>query len=171
MVLVGSQLKIQIPSMQPTSVSTAGRADSPGLPIEFGVKNKNSQLALLSPAPRSPMSCSVDMWPPSTDMELSEDYTCVIAHGPNPRTTHIFDNCIVESCSTGHNYAPSPRQKRSLAGDSVSFLAFCHVCKKSLGQGKDIFMYRGEKAFCSNECRHHHHEGMEKASRGPSMVL
>ncbi|MCD7463487.1 hypothetical protein HAX54_050725 [Datura stramonium] len=31
------------------------------------------------------------------EMESSEDYTCVINHGPNPRTTHIFDNCIVES--------------------------------------------------------------------------
>ncbi|KAK4717481.1 hypothetical protein R3W88_015819 [Solanum pinnatisectum] len=32
------------------------------------------------------------------EMESSEDYTCVITHGPNPKTTHIFDNCIIESC-------------------------------------------------------------------------
>ncbi|XP_006355797.1 uncharacterized protein [Solanum tuberosum] len=31
------------------------------------------------------------------EMESSEDYTCVITHGPNPKTTHIFDNCIIES--------------------------------------------------------------------------
>ncbi|OIT34078.1 protein mard1, partial [Nicotiana attenuata] len=33
-----------------------------------------------------------------TEMESSEDYTCVISHGPNSKTTHIFDNCVVESC-------------------------------------------------------------------------
>ncbi|XP_015078165.1 uncharacterized protein LOC107021969 [Solanum pennellii] len=32
------------------------------------------------------------------EMESSEDYTCVITHGPNPKTTHIFDNCIIERC-------------------------------------------------------------------------
>ncbi|EMS62216.1 hypothetical protein TRIUR3_26044 [Triticum urartu] len=32
------------------------------------------------------------------EMAMSEDYTCVISRGPNPRTRHIFDDCIVESC-------------------------------------------------------------------------
>ena len=34
----------------------------------------------------------------TSEMELSEDYTCVITHKPILRTTHIFYNCIVESC-------------------------------------------------------------------------
>jgi hypothetical protein len=34
----------------------------------------------------------------TSEMELSEDYTCVITHKPIPRTTHIFYNCIIESC-------------------------------------------------------------------------
>ncbi|GAB2218207.1 hypothetical protein Droror1_Dr00001426 [Drosera rotundifolia] len=34
----------------------------------------------------------------------------------------------------------------------VDFLSSCYLCRKSL-HGKDIFMYRGEKAFCSGECR------------------
>ncbi|CAL5428331.1 unnamed protein product [Camellia sinensis] len=33
------------------------------------------------------------------------------------------------------------------------FLSLCYTCKKSLEQGKDIYIYRGEKAFCSSECR------------------
>ncbi|GAA0166581.1 hypothetical protein LIER_21704 [Lithospermum erythrorhizon] len=33
------------------------------------------------------------------------------------------------------------------------FLNSCHLCHKNL-HGKDIFMYRGEKAFCSSECRY-----------------
>lgn len=35
----------------------------------------------------------------------------------------------------------------------ADFLSCCYLCRKRL-QGKDIFMYRGEKAFCSEECRY-----------------
>ncbi|XP_051132249.1 FCS-Like Zinc finger 14-like [Andrographis paniculata] len=36
---------------------------------------------------------------------------------------------------------------------SPDFLSFCDLCHKKL-HGKDIYMYRGEKAFCSTECRY-----------------
>ncbi|CAL5184689.1 unnamed protein product [Lathyrus oleraceus] len=35
---------------------------------------------------------------------------------------------------------------------TLDFLNSCHLCKMNL-DGKDIFMYRGEKGFCSTECR------------------
>ncbi|KAK3212898.1 hypothetical protein Dsin_017604 [Dipteronia sinensis] len=35
---------------------------------------------------------------------------------------------------------------------SDDFLSFCHSCNKKL-EGKDIYIYRGEKAFCSLDCR------------------
>ncbi|XP_034906227.1 FCS-Like Zinc finger 14 isoform X2 [Populus alba] len=38
---------------------------------------------------------------------------------------------------------------------SKDFLSSCHLCKKLL-EGLDIFMYRGENAFCSPECRDKH---------------
>lgn len=34
------------------------------------------------------------------------------------------------------------------------FLSACFFCKRHLGLGKDIFMYRGDRAFCSAECRY-----------------
>nr|XP_043617694.1 FCS-Like Zinc finger 5-like [Erigeron canadensis] len=34
-----------------------------------------------------------------------------------------------------------------------NFLKACHLCKRSLITGRDIFMYRGDSAFCSLECR------------------
>ncbi|KAI5439608.1 FCS-Like Zinc finger 2 [Lathyrus oleraceus] len=34
------------------------------------------------------------------------------------------------------------------------FLEACFLCKKPLGNNKDIFMYRGDTPFCSEECRH-----------------
>ncbi|RDX88625.1 hypothetical protein CR513_29759, partial [Mucuna pruriens] len=33
------------------------------------------------------------------------------------------------------------------------FLAACSLCKKPLGDNRDIFMYRGDTPFCSEECR------------------
>ncbi|XP_058224280.1 FCS-Like Zinc finger 1-like [Rhododendron vialii] len=33
------------------------------------------------------------------------------------------------------------------------FLESCFLCRKPLGQNNDIFMYRGNTPFCSQECR------------------
>ncbi|KAL5064203.1 hypothetical protein RYX36_025940 [Vicia faba] len=33
------------------------------------------------------------------------------------------------------------------------FLEACSLCNKPLGHNKDIFMYRGDTPFCSEECR------------------
>ncbi|CAN8267213.1 unnamed protein product [Cochlearia groenlandica] len=33
------------------------------------------------------------------------------------------------------------------------FLDSCFLCKKPLGHNRDIFMYRGDTPFCSEECR------------------
>ncbi|AQK63920.1 Protein MARD1 [Zea mays] len=84
-------------------------------------------------------------------MAMSEDYTCVISRGPNPRTTHIFDDCIVESC--GDLLADKPAAGGAAAA-ACGFFSSCHACNKQLGHGNDILIYRGHKAFCSSECRY-----------------
>ncbi|KAL6124577.1 PREDICTED: uncharacterized protein LOC101307154 [Fragaria vesca subsp. vesca] len=33
------------------------------------------------------------------------------------------------------------------------FLDACFLCRKSLGNNSDIFMYRGNTPFCSKDCR------------------
>ncbi|CAL9763688.1 unnamed protein product [Musa acuminata subsp. burmannicoides] len=33
------------------------------------------------------------------------------------------------------------------------FLERCYLCRRRLQQGNDIYMYRGDRAFCSVECR------------------
>nr|ACG46758.1 hypothetical protein [Zea mays] len=35
----------------------------------------------------------------------------------------------------------------------VHFLDACFLCRKPLAGNRDIFMYRGDTAFCSDECR------------------
>lgn len=37
-------------------------------------------------------------------------------------------------------------------GHQPHFLEACHLCNKPLGN-KDIYMYRGDTPFCSEECR------------------
>lgn len=65
------------------------------------------------------------------EMELSEDYTCVITHGPNPKTTHIFDDCVVESsCIVGGDDGVCDGFESVDASDS--FMRCCHSCKERL---------------------------------------
>lgn len=126
-VLFGTKLRVQIPKTLNSQFSETGSVNS-GIQTE----NPNSGSG----------SCCVSE---RSEMELSEDYTCVISRGPKPRTTHIFDNCIVESY---HTYSD-----QSSSG-SENFLSFCYTCRKNLEQKIDIYIYRGEKAFCSQECRY-----------------
>lgn len=141
MVLFGSKLRVQIPS--------ADYGTKSGVPRYPGQGQGNScvQTRVLT-------GCSVSV----SEIELSEDYTCVISHGPNPTTKHIFDNCVfVETNGSVSSPPPIGREVNNRANDSMktdSFLSFCYTCKKNLDQKQDIYIYRGEKAFCSSECRY-----------------
>uniref|UniRef100_A0ACD5V849 Uncharacterized protein n=1 Tax=Avena sativa TaxID=4498 RepID=A0ACD5V849_AVESA len=86
--------------------------------------------------------------------ELSESYTCVITHvagagegggSVRKRVYFGFDDggggWFVEACEE------APVRE-------ADFLSRCCLCGKRL-DGLDIYMYRGEKAFCSSECRCH----------------
>ncbi|XVE65985.1 hypothetical protein DITRI_Ditri08aG0044800 [Diplodiscus trichospermus] len=155
-VLFGSQLRIQIPSLPPVF----SPVESPRTPPEFRIKTKNSQLSSFSSGLSPPVRKSIDTLNSprvftrslsAIEMELSEDYTCIISHGPNPRTTHIFDNCIVENCCGIVGFT-SAKKDNGFLGDrssyqSQSFLSFCYTCQKNLGQGKDIYMYRLASTF------------------------
>ncbi|XP_068338431.1 protein MARD1-like [Pyrus communis] len=127
-VLFGTKLRVQIPKTLNSQFSETGSVNS-------GIQTENPNSGSNSGGCVSERS----------EMELSEDYTCVISRGPKPRTTHIFDNCIVESYHTMSDQSSS---------GSENFLSFCYTCRKNLEQKIDIYIYRGEKAFCSQECRY-----------------
>lgn len=89
---------------------------------------------------------------PASEIELSEDYTCVITHGPNPKVTHIFCDCVLECHNDKLTDILIDDNAASNAGsqsDDVlassypceDFLKFCHSCQKKL-DGEDIYMYR-----------------------------
>ncbi|XP_050382153.1 FCS-Like Zinc finger 10 [Argentina anserina] len=99
---------------------------------------------------------------PAREMELSEDYTCIISHGPNPKTTHIFCDCILECNTKDLNNVdketfetespPVGELQEGLTRDpSDEILTACYTCKKNL-DGEEIYMCRSEKAFCSVDC-------------------
>ncbi|CAL9186280.1 unnamed protein product [Musa hybrid cultivar] len=156
MVVFGSQLKIQtLPglsnSMSPVSI------ESPRSIMEFGSKTKTSQMDSYLPGRTvsgsvfSPQLFMGHMSP--TEIELSEDYTCVISHGPIPKKTHIFHDCIIESCDREFLTL-----KKSTCMDDPSgyaadtSLSCCVSCKEDIGKGKGISLYRLERGLCSHEC-------------------
>ncbi|WCJ29786.1 hypothetical protein M5689_011398 [Euphorbia peplus] len=94
----------------------------------------------------------------ASEIELSEDYTCVISHGPNPKKTHIYGDCILgcSSCVEKENVIPQATASSTAAAPpfpSDDILKSCYHCNKKLDGSKDIYIYRGEKAFCSLDCR------------------
>ncbi|GAB4838093.1 hypothetical protein Ancab_027624 [Ancistrocladus abbreviatus] len=104
--------------------------------------------------------------------ESSENYTYVTRRRPDKSVTRVYydggehgrgrvdvdrGNSVDsdDGCGNGGGFKISPTMYGGY-GDSggcpSDFLSWCHLCRKTL-HGKDIYMYRGEKAFCSAECR------------------
>ncbi|KAK1276541.1 hypothetical protein QJS04_geneDACA004152 [Acorus gramineus] len=91
---------------------------------------------------------------------MSESYTCVISHvgGKAVRRCVYFEGDFGGGGGgdlwedLGVVFEQPPPQEVEEMGLEVGFLSHCFLCKKNL-HGLDIFMYRGEKAFCSVECR------------------
>ncbi|CAE5964520.1 unnamed protein product [Arabidopsis arenosa] len=52
--------------------------------------------------------------------------------------------------------------------DAGHFLRSCSRCERLLVPGRDIYMYRGDKAFCSSECRQEQMAQDERKEKGKS---
>ncbi|KAJ7955130.1 Protein of unknown function (DUF581) [Quillaja saponaria] len=57
---------------------------------------------------------------------------------------------IITKPSPSSSFCINTLQSFSLA---PSFLDQCFLCRQKLLPGKDIYMYKGDRAFCSVECR------------------
>ncbi|XP_010521528.1 PREDICTED: uncharacterized protein LOC104800434 [Tarenaya hassleriana] len=101
------------------------------------------------------------------EMTLSEDYTCIISHGPNPKTTHIFGECILDcdpkelagfdTAGEAGNLKEDPEPPNHHLSDSSSHLkegpeapnhhlsdSSSHIClcKEEAGDGESIRINR-----------------------------
>lgn len=91
-----------------------------------------------------------------SEMESLEDYTFVTCHGPEKSFTKVYYDGGEQGRSRNIS-GPAKEPSKWFIEDSPEyptsdFLSCCYLCRKNL-HGKDIFMYRGEKGFCSPECR------------------
>ncbi|PIA32506.1 hypothetical protein AQUCO_04400003v1 [Aquilegia coerulea] len=64
----------------------------------------------------------------------------------------------LSSSSSSNSNTSSPRstrfyESRCKEPQLPHFLETCFLCKKTIGENRDIFMYRGDTPFCSEECR------------------
>lgn len=126
----------------------------------FVCENGNSKLSNLSDTEQHSVQASVGSGNgglvdtiPASEIELSEDYTCVRIHGPNPKVTHIFGDCILKCHNNelanfgknneGGSILPQTAECSNalISYPSNDFLSFCYSCKKKL-DGEDIYMYR-----------------------------
>jgi hypothetical protein len=100
--ILAGRVKAQAPALV--------RSSSLDRRVEFGVKNKSSWLPLRAGG-RAAHKEEAAPAPDEVEMEpSSEDYTCVISRGPNPRTVHIFGDRVVED----DHRETSPRQIANL---------------------------------------------------------
>ncbi|KAI3757393.1 hypothetical protein L6452_04930 [Arctium lappa] len=104
---------------------------------------------LLGKRQRPPMKRTTSM----TEFTLDLNHTTVV-----DVDDHHHPNSMINPVVTDHRSFLSPTVKihRRNSGDFIEtahFLRACHLCKRRLIPGRDIFMYRGDSAFCSLDCR------------------
>ncbi|KAL2322953.1 hypothetical protein Fmac_027332 [Flemingia macrophylla] len=72
---------------------------------------------------------------------------------------HRANNFVSRSMTMGYATSFTFRNTLSVSSPRLQdhhhphFLAACSLCRKPLGDNRDIFMYRGDTPFCSEECR------------------
>ncbi|KAI3689283.1 hypothetical protein L2E82_47237 [Cichorium intybus] len=76
-------------------------------------------------------------------------------HDPNnPFNTNPPPNGSLDNRFLTATISPRNHRRNSLDNmETAHFLTACHLCKRRFIPGRDIFMYRGDRAFCSLECR------------------
>ncbi|XP_051149456.1 FCS-Like Zinc finger 13-like [Andrographis paniculata] len=116
------------------------------------------KLSRSSPIPvKESSSCRSKAWLEEMESLEDEEYTIVTCHKPDRSFTTVYrggDRSPFRIQSSSSVFHISPARINESAGAPPSdFLSSCHLCQKKL-HGEDIYMYRGEKAFCSAECRY-----------------
>ncbi|XP_058085422.1 FCS-Like Zinc finger 7-like [Magnolia sinica] len=110
---------------------------------------------LLGKRPRPPMRRTTSM------TEFTLDISGIEGMQPQPSDQRghqktVSDGGAGRRQTDGYMTAVSPKSHRRGTGDfleTAPFLRACGLCKRRLAPGRDIYMYRGDTAFCSLECR------------------
>ncbi|KAM0924289.1 hypothetical protein ACQ4PT_004932 [Festuca glaucescens] len=87
-------------------------------------------------------------------------------------TAEISTSFRVVHSSSRNRGSPSPRPRRASSRDHDAgelrhhYLDACFRCARTLAGNTDIFMYRGDTPFCSEECRQQQIDADEAAEKG-----
>ncbi|XP_057531972.1 FCS-Like Zinc finger 5 [Amaranthus tricolor] len=88
---------------------------------------------------------------------FSFDDLSVVLPPPSDQNHH---HAVVDHQKVMGFASPRPIHRRNSAdfninnhSSSNTFLRTCSLCNRMLAPGRDIFMYRGDTAYCSLECR------------------
>lgn len=164
-------LSIKLPGFGPTeSIKSPSKFEDPNGVVGLGIvaaianypQNCNKSPILISPRPASSpipilsnnSNTKKIKKPTIEEMEMCEEYTRVISHvGTNlVKKMEYFDDQFL---GNGYHKTAAAAAASALSEGfrSEDFLNTCFFCHKQL-QGLDVFIYRGDKAFCSFECRY-----------------
>ncbi|KAL9237126.1 hypothetical protein vseg_011712 [Gypsophila vaccaria] len=83
--------------------------------------------------------------PPPSDHTLAND-TTTKNDIEQPTLAGLVSPLLLPHRRNSADFAPK-------SSSSCSFLRSCSLCRCRLARGRDIFMYKGDTAFCSSECR------------------
>ncbi|CAA7025800.1 unnamed protein product [Microthlaspi erraticum] len=110
-IVLAPQIKLNVSSAraEPSSKSFAPCVQSDPLPNNIDSPSRSTS------SPMDIVSSHTQVY--SREMALSEDYTCIISHGPNPKTTHIFGDCILDC---------DPKELRAEGDDDSFSRQDCH---------------------------------------------
>lgn len=115
-IVLAPQIKVNV-IVSSTRVELSTKSFDPCVLSDPLPNNIDSQPNSPSRSSSSPMDIISQVYSREM-MALSEDYTCIISHGPNPKTTHIFGDCILD-CD------PSELRGLGTQGDGDSFSRLC----------------------------------------------
>ncbi|QCE13283.1 FCS-Like Zinc finger 15-like [Vigna unguiculata] len=69
------------------------------------------------------------------------------------KTPQVISKTTVFSSMNKHSPSSAVNASQHSHFQEPTFLHQCCLCRKRLLPGKDIYMYKGDRAFCSVECR------------------
>ncbi|KAI3820295.1 hypothetical protein L1987_07840 [Smallanthus sonchifolius] len=125
---------------------------------------------ILGKRPRPPIKRTTSM----TEFTLDLNHTAVVPAANNSQSPFDPSNPFIVNPPPDHRFLTatiSPRNPRRNSADhhmqTPHFLTVCRLCNRRLIPGRDIFMYRGDSAFCSSECRQEQMIQDEKKDKQP----
>ncbi|KAL3592340.1 hypothetical protein D5086_010980 [Populus alba] len=107
---------------------------------------------LLGKRPRHPMKRTTSLTEIKFDLNTASSEAAPPSDHPQKQVGY---GGMIDQRSSAATGSPRTSHRRASADflETPNFLRACSLCKRRLIPGRDIYMYKGDSAFCSQECR------------------